>query len=665
MAGPSLGKAYVQIVPSADGISHALEEVLGGPLKDTGKKLGPHLSTSLGSGLQSIGAGMTNFITKPAMAAAAALTGATVWSGWKRMTEIDNAKVKLQAIGNSAEDMEKITTSALASVKGTAYGMNEAMTASASAVAAGIKPGEELTKYLTAISDAASVAGVDMASMGSIFNKVATSGKAQNDVLSQMADAGIPIYQYLADQMGVTAGEVFELAKAGEVGLADFQEAVTTHIGGAAKEIGSKTITGAISNVKAAISRIGANFLGSADDADSFAGKVLPMLNNLMENLEPIEEKAKELGSKFADAFQKFADVISKIPVPVLVGIGSALVTIGPALKLVGSVMTMIGPLTTALTPILGGGVAGAITGLIGPIAAVAAGFALVYAKSESFRDAIAGLVAELGPVFLPIIQDVCAFLKMLFTEVMSVAQAIGDALAPVIELLTPVLVKMAQLFGVRLKLTLTVLGTAIKVVANAIKAAAAIIQGTFQGIKSVTDKIWPPIKKVCEAIRVAFKFNGLSGVVRLVFNSIKSAMRTPVDAAANAIKGIVNKIKGFFHFSVSAPHIPLPHFSISPAGWNIGQLVKGKIPSLSVRWYQKAEEEPYLFRNKVLFGAGEHNDEILYGRSRFLGDIRDAVNDRPQQTINNFEVNIYGVKDMVSGAEEFVKIVKSEMGIA
>ena len=40
MAEPSLGKAYVQIVPSADGISHALEEVLGGPLKETGKKLG-------------------------------------------------------------------------------------------------------------------------------------------------------------------------------------------------------------------------------------------------------------------------------------------------------------------------------------------------------------------------------------------------------------------------------------------------------------------------------------------------------------------------------------------------------------------------------------------------------------------------------------------------
>lgn len=664
MAG-SLGKAYVQIVPSAQGITHALEGVLGGPLKQTGEKLGPTLSSSLGSGLQKIGSGMTNFITKPAIAAAAALTGATVWSGWRRMTEIDNAKVKLQAIGNSAADMEKITVSALTSVKGTAYGMNEAMTSSASAVAAGIKPGEELTKYLTAIADAASVAGVDMSSMGAIFNKVATSGKAQNDVLSQMADAGIPIYQYLADQLGVTAGEVFELAKAGEIGLSDFQEAVTTHIGGAAKEIGSKTITGAISNVKAALSRIGANFLGSADDADSFAGKVLPMLNKLLENMEPIEEKAKELGSQFADAFQKFADAVSKIPLPVLAGIGTALVTVGPALKMVGTAMTLIGPATTALSGVLGGSAAASIMGLVGPLAAVAAGLVLVYTKSESFRNAVAGLVAELGPVFAPILQETVSFLKLLFTELMSVATAVGDALAPAIELLTPVFVKLAQLLGVKIKVSFAILGTAIKVIANAIKAAAAIIQGTLQGIKSIVGPIASAVKKTCGDIAKSFSFSGLAAKVRGVFNAAKEAMKNPVEAAASAIRGIIDKIKGFFHFSVSAPHIPLPHFSISPAGWTVGQLIKGKIPSLSVRWYQKAEEDPYLFRNATLFGAGERNDEILYGRSSLMSDIREAVGGNTRPTVQNFEVNIYGITDIKDAAEEFIRIVRSETGLA
>lgn len=328
-----IGKAYVQIVPSAKGIKSGLESVLGGPLDSVGKKTGITLSRTMLGGMRSVGSGMTKYITKPALGVAAALTGATLFSGWKRMTEIDNAKVKLQAIGNTTKDVKSITESALKSVKGTAYGMNEAMTASASAVAAGVKPGKELTKYLTAIGDAAAVAGVDMNDMGYIFNSVATKNKASNKELKEMANRGIPIYQYLADELGVTADKVFDLAKHGEIDLKTFQNAVTKHIGGAAKEIGSKTITGAIANLRASMSRIGANFLGSADDKNSFAGKMLPFLNNTMKNMEPLEEKAKEWGASFADVVQKVVESLSKMDPGTLIKLTGALVAAGPAIK--------------------------------------------------------------------------------------------------------------------------------------------------------------------------------------------------------------------------------------------------------------------------------------------------------------------------------------------
>lgn len=251
---------------------------------------------------------MTKAITLPALGAASALAGITLKKGWDRMADIDNAKVKLQAIGNSADDVSKIMDNASVAVKGTAYGLNEAATTAASAVAAGIKPGQELEKYLSSVSDAAAVAGVDMESMGSIFNKVATQSKASNEVLQQMSEAGIPIYQYLSEQLGVTASDVFDMASAGEIGLEQFQSAVESHIGGAAKTIGSSTITGAISNLKASISRIGANFLGSADDADSFAGRMLLLLNDMMGGLGGIEEKAKEWGSVFGEVFGGIID---------------------------------------------------------------------------------------------------------------------------------------------------------------------------------------------------------------------------------------------------------------------------------------------------------------------------------------------------------------------
>ena len=74
-----------------------------------------------------------------------------------------------------------------------------------------------------------------MDEMGGIFNKVASIGKAQNDVLSQVADRGLPIYQALADQLGVTTDEVFKMASAGEIGFAEFEAAMTQAAGAVAE----------------------------------------------------------------------------------------------------------------------------------------------------------------------------------------------------------------------------------------------------------------------------------------------------------------------------------------------------------------------------------------------------------------------------------------------
>ena len=609
-----LGKAYVQIVPSAKGIRSALEETLGGPLQDTSRKLGPSIGQRIGAGFKSIGGAMTSYITKPALAAVGALGGATLFAGWKRMTEIDNAKVKLQAIGNSAKDVEKITTNALNAVKGTAYGMNDAMTASASAVAAGIKPGKELEHYLKAIADASAVAGVDMNEMGYIFNSVATKGKASNKELKELAGRGIPIYQYLGDQMGKTAEEVFDLAKKGDISLADFQKAVETHIGGAAQEIGSKTITGAIANLKASISRIGANFLGSADDADSFAGKLLPLLNNLMANLEPIEAKAKEFGSAFADGFQKLIDILGKIPMPTLAGIAGALVGIGPAI----GIITKLSAAMSALGITISGPVV-AVGALVGALA-------IAFARSENFRKALGNLVKEVGPMLLPILKDLGSLLKQVAKQVISAGTAIGEALTPVIEVLTPILKVMITLIGVKLKMAFKLIGAVVESGANAVKLFAAVIQGVFTSIKVTVSQLAAPFRKFVDTVKTVF------------------------GKAWDIIKGVADKIKGVFNFKISMPHVPLPHFSISPAGWKMGDLVKGKIPSLSVNWYAKGG----IVDGAQLIGAGENGPEAIVPLDTFW----DKIDKLKGNTITN-NITVYSndgrqfARDLIDAMEQ------------
>ena len=294
----------------------------------------------IGEGVTAVGKKLTSHITKPAIVAGTALAGITLAKGWSRMVQIDQAKAKLTGLGHSADDVSKIMDNALEAVKGTAYGMGEAATTAASAVAAGIKPGKELTRYLTLVGDAAAIAGADMGEMGSIFNKVAANGKISAEEMNQLADRGIPIWKLLAETTGMSMDQVREAVSSGKIGIKEFQDAIENGMGGAAKTLGSTTITGAISNIGAAISRIGANFLGSSDDAKSFAGQLLPILNDVQAWLGGVEDKAKVMGLKFGEAFGKAVTFAKMVPAPVYAIGGSIAFLAGPLLQLAGHFMT-------------------------------------------------------------------------------------------------------------------------------------------------------------------------------------------------------------------------------------------------------------------------------------------------------------------------------------
>lgn len=301
---------------------------------------------AVGKNLTSLGQGLTNKVTKPALGAAAALAGITLGKGWARMTEIDAAKAKLQALsdaavksGKAAYDITAIMQDANAAVKGTAYGLNEAATAAASAVAAGIKPGKQLQNYLKLIGDGAAVAGTSLQDMGAIFGKVVGGGRAYTTEINQIADRGIGIWQALSEQLGISTDEVRKWASEGKISSDIFLKAMDAAVGGAAKKIGSTTITGALSNIWASIGRIGANFLGASDDAGTFAGKLLGYLNDLMGWLSGVEEKSKSLGQTFGSVFEKAVDIFVKLPNSLeLAALGFAVLT-GPTLKFAGAVL--------------------------------------------------------------------------------------------------------------------------------------------------------------------------------------------------------------------------------------------------------------------------------------------------------------------------------------
>lgn len=191
---------------------------------------------------------------------ATAIGAMTIGGGISRALNIEDAQAKLRGLGHDAKSVEDIMTSALDSVKGTAYGLDAAATLAATAVAAGVKPGQELTKYLSLAADAATIAGTSLDEMGSIFGKVQTQQRAYTQELNMLADRGIPIYQWLQDELGKTQEELRDMVAKGELDSETYFKAIQKNIGGAALESG-KTTRGAYQNLLAAMSRIGARIV--------------------------------------------------------------------------------------------------------------------------------------------------------------------------------------------------------------------------------------------------------------------------------------------------------------------------------------------------------------------------------------------------------------------
>lgn len=232
-----------------------------------GEKIGTAIGTVIGKGM---GLAIKGGIGVAAAGATAAvgLLATSLTKGFTRLKNIDNAKFKLEALGNSAADVKAIMDSAQKAVKGTAFGLDAAANTAATATAAGVPKGQSLTDYLTDVADAAAIAQTSLDDMGSIFNKVQTNGKAMTDDLQMLADRGLPIFTWLQKQYGVSGEALQKMVQDGKVSAADFQRAVHDNIAGSAKKMG-ESFEGSLQNLDAAMGRFGASLLGVPFDSAS------------------------------------------------------------------------------------------------------------------------------------------------------------------------------------------------------------------------------------------------------------------------------------------------------------------------------------------------------------------------------------------------------------
>ena len=140
------------------------------------------------------------------------------------------------------------------------------------------------------------------------------------------------------------------------------------------------------------------------------------------------------------------------------------------------------------------------------------------------------------------------------------------------------------------------------------------------------TNTILPAWESMNEFIaNLGANFETFRSTAETTWESIKTAITTPIEEAKNFIGNMIEEIKGFFNFEFTWPHIPLPHINYTL----INVPLLGSIPdptSLSISWYKKAYDQPYMFSRPTLMGFGDGNgDEMVYGKDSLMDDIRAA----------------------------------------
>lgn len=460
------------------------------------------ISSAVTTGISKVYNGIKNITSS--------VSNLAVQGGFNRALSIEQAEFKLQGLGHSAEEVDKIMENSLASVKGTAYGLDEAATVAASAVAAGVKPGEDLERTLKLVGDAATISGRDMNSMGAIFNKVAASGKMTGEELNQLTDAGIPMLQLLGDSLGKTNEEVRDMVSKGKIGFDEFRNAIEQGMSGAALTMG-QTFSGALDNTKAAMSRLGKTFM------DPFMKGMTPALGTLTDIIdmvaagttEGLEEKTKLLSDQLSGMINNVLDTLLPLienAIPVLEQLLTNLLNKLPGLldKILPIIINLaldsikaLADVLPTLIPVLVKGIVSAVKGLaeVLPqvIEALIQGLILItQALAEEAPTLIPVLVDAILEIIPILIDNLPLFIKAGWQLIIGLAQGVLNSIPTLLSYLPKVGSSMINYFK--------------QLPSMFVEIGRNIIKGLWNGIESMTGAVINKVKNLAKSILNSMK---------------------------------------------------------------------------------------------------------------------------------------------------------------
>lgn len=256
-------------------------------------------------------------------------------------------------------------------------------------------------------------------------------------------------------------------------------------------------------------------------------------------------------------------------------------------------------------------------------------------------KESIQMLLGEITEAAMPIIVQVLGKIREVITwlssldddtkkRILLIASLVA-AIGPVITIIGTIISGLGSLIGV-ISMMMSPMGALIAIIGGAIAIGVALY------------KNWDEIKA---------KASELMSAISDKFSAIKNTITEKINGARDAVKSAIDKIKSFFNFSWSLPHLKMPHISISGKfGLNPPQ-----VPHFSIDWYAKAMKNGMILNNPTIFGmmngkllgGGEAGSETIVGTNSLMQMIAKASKGTTiNMTINAQDQNVYQLADLV-----------------
>lgn len=580
-----LGSAYVQIVPSAKGISGSISKLLGGEVDSAGRTAGSSLGASLVSALSG--------------ALAAAGIGKIIGSALSAGADLQQSFGGLDTIYDGAQESAKnfAKEAYKAGISANTYA-EQAVSMGASLKQA---LGGDSTKAINManmaimdMTDNAAKMGTDIGVIQQTYQSLARGNYAMLDNLKLgFGGTKAEMERLLTTAEGLPSamGRKFDISNYADVVEAIHLVQESMGLTGVAAAEAENTYMGSLAAMKASWANtlaglsLGENItpqlqaLASTTSTFLF-GNFIPMVGNIFKGLPSaigtfIAEASPLVAQQFQGLFSNLGMSVDLSPItskfqgiltafqPVMAGVQTAFGQLPGFFSTIGAA---IGPvITTIMDGIARMDFSGFQSLISAILPALQAGFQTfmsivspaidsVVQSFVSMWNAAQPLITILSGALMPVLQILGSFLGGVLKGVLSGVSFAFDALKVAIEFLTPVVDFLVQALNFVQPVLSTIaewIGVAIGMFGNlgtAGQGLSAFIKSAWTNIQSAIQTAGNIIRTVIDWIKLAFSGAGNAvGVLKNVFSLAWMGIQDAIQVAKGVIDGVISGIKGAF----------------------------------------------------------------------------------------------------------------------